>query len=143
MGPDRFVIKGVPAERSELFTVIEYEGGAGVPGPPLHSHTSFEEAWYVLEGEVAFLAAGRTTLATRGTYLLVPRTVPHRFEVVGNRPARWLGIFSPGRYVGLVEELAEIMPEHGLPDLAEVDRVFTKYDTVVHPERESRPPAPE
>jgi quercetin dioxygenase-like cupin family protein len=129
IGADRIWTKGEPSERSESFSVIEYEGAAGVPGPPPHLHRTFEEAWYILEGQVTFREENQTVTATPGTYLLVPRGVPHSFQVDGPHPARWLGIFSPGRYVGLVEELAGLMPAHGPPDPAALRRLFSKYDT--------------
>jgi len=132
---DRFLRKGDSAHRSEAFSVIEYEGAAGFPGPPPHVHRSFEEAWFILEGKVAFTADGRTISAERGTFLFVPRGVPHTFRVLGERPARWLGIFSPGRYVGLVEELGPLMPVNGPPDSAAVARLFAKYDTEMVTER--------
>ena len=131
LGPDRFVIKGGPRQRSDAFSVIEYEGAPGVPGPPPHVHRAFEEAWVILEGEVRFRAAGETVAAKKGTYLLVPRGTPHTFEVVGTTPARWIGIFAPGRYVSLLEELGEVLPAHGPPDPGAVVRLFAKYDTEI------------
>jgi len=98
-------------------------------------HRTFEEAWFILEGEVAFTADGGTIAAKRGTFLYVPRGVPHTFHVVGERPARWLGIFSPGRYVGLIEELGPLMPANGLPDMAAVTRLFARYDSEIVAER--------
>ena len=132
---DRFLRKGDSAHRSEAFSVIEYEGAAGFPGPPPHVHRSFEEAWFILEGKVAFTADSQTISAERGTFLFVPRGVAHTFRVLGERRARWLGIFSPGRYVGLVEELGPLMPLNGPPNLAAVARLFAKYDTEMVTER--------
>ena len=130
---DRFLTKGRPSERVEPFCVIEYEGAPGVPGPPIHIHRSFDEAWYILDGKVRFTAGGKTVEAVPGTYLLVPRGVPHGFEVAGRKPARWIGIFSPGRYVGLVEELGAVIPEAGPPDLRAIARLFAKYDSEIVP----------
>jgi quercetin dioxygenase-like cupin family protein len=129
IGGDRFRTKGGRSQRSEAFSVIEYEGAPGVPGPPVHVHRSFEEAWFLLHGTVNFLLDGKTVQAVPGTYLLVPRGVSHSFEVRGSKPARWLGIFSPGRYVGLVEELASAIPRHGPPNPKEIVELFARYDT--------------
>lgn len=128
---DRFLRKGDATQRSEAFAVIEYEGAPGLPGPPPHVHRSFEEAWFFLDGEVAFLADGKTITAKRGSFLYVPRRIPHTFGVIGERPARWLGIFSPGRYLGLVEELAAVMPANSQPDMAAIVRLFANYDTEI------------
>ncbi|HYK93585.1 MAG TPA: cupin domain-containing protein [Thermoplasmata archaeon] len=131
IGPDHFRTKGGPRERTDAFAVIESEGRAGVPGPPPHVHRGFEEAWYILEGRVRFTTGRRTTSATPGTYLLVPRGVAHTFEVEGRSRARWLGIFSPARYVGLVQELGDVLPAHGPPDPARIRRLFAKYDSAL------------
>jgi quercetin dioxygenase-like cupin family protein len=133
IGEDRFVTKGSASQRSESFSIIEYEGAAGVPGPPPHLHRTFEEAWYILEGEVILTADGRAIHATPGTYLFVPRGIAHSFQVTGSQPARWLGIFSPGRFVGLVEELGALIPANGPPNMAELARLFAKYDSEILP----------
>src|SRR4029077_1244575 len=97
IGPDRFVTKGEASPRAESFAVIEYEGAPGISGPPPHVHRGCEEAWFILDGKVTFTTGGQTIAASKGTYLYVPRGVPHTFRVEGTRPARWVGIFSPGR----------------------------------------------
>ena len=133
IGPDRFRTKRSPRQRPGAFSVIVYEGAAGVPGPPPHVHRSFEEAWYILEGKVRFTSAGRSVTATPGMYLFVPRGVAHTFAVQGRKAARWLGILSPGRYVGLLEELGHVIPAEGPPDLAGIRRLFSRYDTELLP----------
>lgn len=128
---DRFRRKGEARERTAAFSVIEYEGAPGGIGPPLHVHRSFEEAWFLLDGEVEFTAAGTVTRATAGTYLLLPRGVPHSFRVAGRKPARWLGVFSPGRYVGLVEEIGALIPAVGPPDARAMRRLFAKWGSEI------------
>jgi mannose-6-phosphate isomerase-like protein (cupin superfamily) len=129
IGEDTFVVKGDFRSVDDAFSVIEYRGAPGVPGPPPHLHRGFVEAWYILEGEVSFVAGGRAIAAKSGAYLLVPRGVPHTFQVEGTTAARWLGIFSPGRYVRLLEELGPLIPARGPADLADVRRLFGRYDT--------------
>ena len=41
------------------------------------------------------------------------------------------GIFSPGRYMRLLEELGELIPPDGPPDLAAVEALFARYDTEI------------
>ena len=129
IGADRFWTKGSASERDAAFSVIEYEGAADAPGPPPHVHRGFEEVWYILEGEVTFTTESKQIQAGAGTYLRVPRGVPHTFRVTGLRPARWIGIFSPGKYVGLVEELGKLIPPVGPPNRAALRRLFAKYDS--------------
>jgi len=129
IGADRFVRKTGAPRRSDPFAVIEYVGQHGIPGPPPHRHRSFEEAWFILDGEVEFTVGSRATRAGSGTYVGIPRGVPHTFRVVGERPARWLGLFAPGRYVRLLEELGRVLPAHGPPDPKRIVALFRRYDT--------------
>lgn len=130
LGKDRFRRKG-PVRADDPFAIIEYEGAAGVPGPPPHLHRAFDEGWYVLQGTVEFWVAGRVTRGGVGSYVLIPRGVPHGFQVVGDEPARWVGIFAPGKYVGLLQELSRILPAAGPPDPAKLGKLFRKYDTEI------------
>ena len=111
--------------------MIEYEATPGEPGPPPHVHRTFEEAWYILEGEVVFVANGSEEHAGPGTYVYVPRGTPHAFRVAGANRARWIGVFSPGRYVALLEELGMLLRPGAAPDLEAVARLFAKYDSAI------------
>jgi hypothetical protein len=62
---------------------------------PLHAHTQEDEVWYVLEGEIAFTVGDETKLAGPGTFLYVPRNVPHTFQVK-SATARWFGLGISG-----------------------------------------------
>lgn len=128
-GPDRFTVKGTARERSAAFSVVEYTGAPHVPGPPRHVHRTFDEGWYLLEGAVEFTTPTGPIRAAPGAYLFVPRGVAHTFRVVGDGPARWIGIFSPGRYVGLIEELGQVLPEAGPPNPKKLTALFHRYDT--------------
>jgi mannose-6-phosphate isomerase-like protein (cupin superfamily) len=131
IGADRFLLKGMTHHGGEGFSVVEYHGATNNPGPPLHVHRTFEECWFILDGQVDFTVEGQVVRGHAGSFFLVPRGVAHTFEVVGPTPARWVGIFSPGRYVGLLEELGQLIPVDGPPDLAEVEALFARYDTQI------------
>ena len=55
----------------------------------------------------------------------------HTFANPGSGPARWIGIFAPGRYELLVEELGAILPPDAPPDEAAVAALFAKWDTEI------------
>jgi mannose-6-phosphate isomerase-like protein (cupin superfamily) len=126
IGQDRVSFKGA-TEYESGFAVVEYLG-VDQPGPPLHVHRTFEECWFIVEGEVDFTVAGERVRGRTGSFFLVPRGVPHTFQVVG-RAARWIGIFSPARYERLIEELGALIPAHGPPDPVMVAALFAAYDT--------------
>jgi quercetin dioxygenase-like cupin family protein len=89
-------------------------------------HRQHEETFYVLEGEFVFQLGTQTVKATAGTFVFVPRDVPHAFENIGNQPGRILGIMTPGGYEKFFEELAQLPP--GPPDRAKFQEIFEKYD---------------
>ena len=95
-------------------------------GAPAHVHRQHEETFYVLEGEFLFHLGPQAVMATAGTFVFVPRDVPHAFENVGTRPGRLLGIMTPGGYEQFFEELSQLPP--GPPDPARFQEIFEKYD---------------
>ncbi len=60
----------------------------------LHDHT-FEEAYFILSGEVEATLDGRTYLAQPGNVLWTGVGCVHAFANVGRGPVRWLETFSP------------------------------------------------
>ena len=92
---------------------------------PYHTHHLEDEAFYVLEGELAFVCGGSWTIAGPGTYVFGPRNIPHGFKVVGDAPARMLLLCAPGGFEQFVVELAE--PAPAPPDMARLMAVAAKY----------------
>jgi quercetin dioxygenase-like cupin family protein len=58
---------------------IFFQAGPGGSGPPPHSHP-WDEAFYVLRGEVAFGIGDRESLAVEGTLVQVPGGTTHWFR---------------------------------------------------------------
>ncbi len=75
-------------------------------GPPLHIQTREEEAFYVLEGEIVFRAAGERIVGIQGTYLNIPRGVPHHFKNESDTAARLLIFFAPAGIEHMMERMA-------------------------------------
>lgn len=63
--------------------------------PPVHRHTREDEAWIVLEGEVAFFLDGEQHVAGAGTYVFGPRGREHTF-LVRSATARMATLLLPG-----------------------------------------------
>ena len=70
---------------------IEYQPGVSIG---LHDHT-FEEAYFILSGEVEATLDGERYLAKAGDVLWTSVGCVHAFANVGNEPVRWLETFSP------------------------------------------------
>ena len=71
-------------------------------GPPPHRHADEDEAFYILEGSLDFMIAGRATPVCPGTALHVPRGVVHAFKNNSERPARILVQIMPAGFEKLL-----------------------------------------
>jgi quercetin dioxygenase-like cupin family protein len=87
-------VKASGAATSEAYTLTEAELPPGL-GAPQHVHEKHEEAFYVLDGRISFVAGDQEIHATAGDFILVPRGIAHSFNILGDAPARYLCIFSP------------------------------------------------
>jgi quercetin dioxygenase-like cupin family protein len=77
--------------RHHRMLFIEYQPGVSIA---LHDHT-FEEAYFVLSGEVQGTMEGHTYTAKPGDVLWTSVGCVHTFINVGNQPVRWLETFAP------------------------------------------------
>jgi len=77
--------------RHHRMLFIEYQPGVSIA---LHDHT-FEEAYFILSGEVQGTIDGETYLAKPGDVLWTSVGCVHTFVNVGNVPVRWLETFAP------------------------------------------------
>ncbi len=73
-------------------------------GPPKHTHTREDESFYVLTGVMDVQCGGDRFEAGPGSFVFLPRNLPHVFRSVGG-PATALLIVTPG---GLDEYFAEL-----------------------------------
>ncbi len=95
---------------------------------PYHVHHQEDEAFYVLEGEIAFVCGGKWLTAGPGGYVFGPREIPHGFKVVGSEPARMLLLCTPGGFEHFVLELAtEMDAPPSPPDMAKLMATAAKY----------------
>jgi len=112
---DSYTYKAAKEETGGAYALIE--GTVVGDGPPPHIHTTEEEAFYVLEGELNVLVGERTVTATAGAFVLVPRGTVHTFSKAGTASAKILIIISPAGF----EEIA------GPPDLEKIMALAPKY----------------
>ena len=75
-------------------------------GPPLHLHPSFDEGFYVLEGELTFRVADEILTGGPGTFAFAQRGTPHTFANLSGERARVLVICTPAGFERYFERLA-------------------------------------
>ena len=106
--------------------VIETTPAPGA-GPPLHHH-DFDEAFYVIEGELTFQLRDELTMARPGDLVFAPRGVAHTFANLSEAPARQLIICTPAgfeRYFARMaaENAGDEPPDWALQPIPGVTRV--------------------
>jgi quercetin dioxygenase-like cupin family protein len=100
----------------------ELAAGALHPGGWLARHVhSFEEALYVLAGELLLEIDGRVHRLVAGDYGLMNVGVRHTLANVGPEPVRWLSVNSPLRQAP-DSGRRDTFFEAAAPDLADLDR---------------------
>jgi mannose-6-phosphate isomerase-like protein (cupin superfamily) len=76
-------------------------------GPPLHVHPNADEIWYVLEGTFRVRLDDAIEDAPSGTFVFIPRGVPHTWQNVGAAPGRFLAILTPAGLERFFDRFAE------------------------------------
>jgi EmrB/QacA subfamily drug resistance transporter len=79
--------------------------GAGAVGPPLHHH-DFDEAFYVLEGELTFQLGDELHTRRRGELAFAARGVHHTFANRSGADARVLIVITPGGFERYFDRMA-------------------------------------
>jgi len=77
--------------RHHRMLFIEYQPGVGIG---LHDHT-FEEAYFILSGEVEATLDGKTYTVKAGDFVWTGVGCVHAFRNASSAPVRWLETFSP------------------------------------------------
>jgi mannose-6-phosphate isomerase-like protein (cupin superfamily) len=85
-------------------------------GPPPHRH-DWDEAYYILDGEVDFHIDGKTVRSTRGDFNYLPRKTIHGFKGASAEPARVLIFAAPAHGSEFFHELNNEIEK--LPDDAQ------------------------
>lgn len=118
----RFLLEAAKTENS--FSLMEVE----LPkdqGPPPHDHP-WDEAYYIVDGDVWFLVADREMVVSKGDFVYAPGGVVHSFRGAGDTPARVLVFDAPATAEGFFRDAnREIVniPE----DFAKVPEIGSRY----------------
>ena len=75
-------------------SMMENVVAARSPGPPLHLH-DFDEAFYMLEGELIFQVEDELFTKRAGELAFVPRNVAHALANHSDADARYLLVCTP------------------------------------------------
>jgi mannose-6-phosphate isomerase-like protein (cupin superfamily) len=121
-----FKADGVETAGQHCFS--EWELGPGDEGPPPHLHREHQEAFFVTEGTLAFLAGEKRFEAPAGSFILIPAGVAHKFSNPTQSPARCVNVWLPGGFEPYFRQMMEAMGGDKPLDPSEVTRVSAEYD---------------
>jgi len=114
--------KAVAAQTGGDFSLMERTLPPGGRKPSAHRHVNCSEAFFVLDGPIAFTLDGRDLTGGPGDFLLVPRGAAHTFGNAGTETARLLVLHAPAMDA-YFEELHRLWAS-GQPPATEQERAL-------------------
>jgi mannose-6-phosphate isomerase-like protein (cupin superfamily) len=110
-------------ESDGVVSVVDNTVPANWPGPHLHRH-DFDEAFYVLEGELTFQVEDAVITKRAGELAFAPRGVAHTLANHSDAPARYVLVCTPAGFERYFARMNEDPPEWALQEIPfEVERV--------------------
>ena len=110
-------------ESNGVVSIIDNTVPANWPGPFLHKH-DFDEAFYVLEGELTFQVEDAVITKRAGELAFAPRGVAHTLANHSDAPARYVLVCTPAGFERYFARMNENPPEWALQEIPfEVERV--------------------
>lgn len=111
--------------RSPGFAIFLNEFPGLGDGPPAHHHDRYDEAFYVLAGEMEFCVDRVTARVPTGSMAFVPRGATHSFRNPSPESAQMLVVTTPEAI-----DLIVRMPE-GAKNPDAMQALFTQHDSVI------------
>ena len=124
----RFLVEAADSNGSA--SVFECFVPADSKMPVPHSHDSFEETIYGLEGVTTWSVDGRRFDIRPGEAVCIPRGSVHGFDNHGSEDAKFLAVASPGLMTpDYFREIREVLASNpgGPPDVAKMAAVMRRH----------------
>jgi quercetin dioxygenase-like cupin family protein len=113
-GEYRIIISG--KETDGAYAIIEMNVPIGA-GPIPHSHTNFDEIFYVVEGEVLFKSETASFLAQKGSTVSIPKGgIIHNFKNNSDQPAKLLCTVIPAGLDDFFLEISDLLSSGQMND---------------------------
>ena len=110
-------------ESDGVVSIVDNTVPAKWPGPFLHKH-DFDEAFYVLEGELTFQVEDAVITKRAGELAFAPRGVAHTLANHSDAPARYVLVCTPAGFERYFARMNDDPPEWALQEIPfEVERV--------------------
>ena len=111
-------------------------------GPMPHSHVTFQESFYVIDGEITVITKEKTYTATKGSYVNIPFNGPiHKFNNKTDNSAHILCLLTPGGMEKMFQEIGKpvsagtlLPPSQMTPEeLKRIESIAEKYGAKLYP----------
>lgn len=114
-------------------TVVETVAKPGEPAPLDHVHGSYDEVFYILDGEFEFRINQRRVRAGAGSVVTAPRGAAHTFKNCGESDGRILIVAAPGRAALMLEDIGAMFAGAPEAPATDLDGVYALHDTTLVP----------
>ena len=125
------IVKASAKHTGNAFGLIEILAPVG-SGSPYHVHRAEDESFYIFAGQLEFISGEQRFCEGPGGFVFLPRDIPHGFRVVGQSPAKFLVLTTPGGFEGFVMDAGEpattlTLPVPAAPDMNKLIVLAAKY----------------
>ncbi|HEU4946504.1 MAG TPA: cupin domain-containing protein [Kribbella sp.] len=116
----RMAVKADSGMTGGAYTLLEFTAERGF-GPPRHVHRAEDEAFVVMSGSLRGTLGDEEWEAGEGSFVFLPRGIPHAFVVTSAKPLVALQLTNPAGFEKFVAELGRPAEGPGLPPPSEPD----------------------
>ena len=112
---------------------------------PNHVHYREDEAFWVLEGEIEVTVGGETITARPGSFVRLPRNIPHAYVNAGSTPVRFLTLMVPAGLEKFFEVVGKTAKDPSSPppfeeeDVEKLLTTATEYGVEILPPPQAQP----
>jgi quercetin dioxygenase-like cupin family protein len=105
-------------------------------GPPPHSHVTFQESFYILDGQIEVITKEKKYIVTKGSYVNIPFNGPiHKFTNKTDKIAHILCLLTPAGMEKMFEEIGKPVavntflppPQMTPEELKQIQSIAEKY----------------
>ena len=133
------LVKATDEHTGGAYSLSEWELDEGA-GPPEHTHPYEDESFYVLSGSVDVRVGDEEFSAEAGSFVLMPKGVPHSFRVTS--AARMLTIMSPAGFEQFLKERSDHLRVTGSLPTEVVAELLAAHHRRMEARAAVSPPAP-
>lgn len=119
----RILVRASSESSGGALTVLEHRLEPGYLALPPHTHARETETTLVLEGRLSVRVGATVRVLRPGDALVKPVGEQHAAWNVGDEPARWLEIATPGGLEAHYRRVAPLVPAAGPADVEAIRAV--------------------